>query len=70
MQPYLGVTTLWCPNTASLMEGWPPEGSNPGRRLHAGYIPPYPPLFLRRDLVGRCLGAVPTGGSKKGIKNT
>ena len=69
IQPYLRVTSLRCPNTASLMEGWHPEGSNPLAPPSCGVYPAVPTCIPPARLVGRCLGTVLAGGSKIGIKN-
>ena len=64
IQPYLRVTSLRCPNTASLMEGWHPKGSNPLAPPSCGVYPAVPTCIPPARLVGRCLGTVLAGGPK------
>ena len=65
IQPYLRVMSLRCPNTASLMEGWHPEGSNPLAPPSCRVYPTVPTYIPLAQLVGRCLGTVLVGGVQK-----
>ena len=64
IQPYLRVTSLRCPNNASLMVGWHPEGSDPLAPPSCGVYPAVPTCIRPAQLVGRCLGTVLAGGPK------
>ena len=68
IQPNLRVSSLRCPNTASLMESWHTEGSNLLAPPSCEVYPTVPTCIPPARLLGRCPSSVPAGGPKLAYK--